>query len=313
MSTDNYNIKKDNPASGVRGNQLILHLGALLVVGAWGASFVMTRVLLDNGLGPAESYAYRILLAYLLMLLLSHNRLWARTLRDEVLFVVCGMCAGSIYFIAENTALQYTLTSNVSLITTTAPLITAMLAGLIYKSERPGAGMYIGSAVALVGVALVIFNSSMDLQVNPLGDFLALMAAFSWAVYSLVVRRLNATYDVMFITRKMFFYGLITTIPFMLFRSDPLELGALKNPVVWGNLLALGVVCSIICFLVWNEAIKRLGTVTTSNYLYFQPVVTLIASYFVLGEHITVVGYTGCALILLGVFLSDYLSRPGNK
>lgn len=309
MKTDNTDLKNKTLASGLRSNLLLLHLGAIIAVGAWGASFVMTKVLLDNGLGPVESYAYRILLAYLLMLLLSHNRLLARSLRDEVLFVVCGMCAGSIYFIAENTALQYTLTSNVSLITTTAPLITAMLAGAIYKSERPGKGMYIGSLVALLGVALVIFNSSMDLQVNPLGDFLALAAAFSWAVYSLVVRKLNATYDVMFITRKMFFYGLITTLPFMFFQADPFDFEVLKNPLVWGNLLALGVVCSIICFLVWNEAIKRLGTVTTSNYLYFQPVVTLVMSYIVLGEHITIVGYTGCGLILLGVYLSDYLSK----
>lgn len=268
-------------------NKLLLHLGAILVVVAWGASFVMTKVLLDYGLGPAEAYAYRIVLAYVLMLLISHSRMFCRNWRDEMLMLVCGMCAGSIYFIAENTALEYTLVTNVSLITTLSPLLTAMLVGLVYKNERPAPVVLIGSAVALLGVALVIFNSSVNLEINPLGDFLALSAAFSWAVYSIVVRRLNATYDVMFITRKMFLYGLLTTIPFMFLKGEPLALDALTHPVVWGNLLALGLICSVGAFIVWNVAIKKLGTVTTSNYLYFQPIVTMVASVIILQERVT--------------------------
>lgn len=293
-----------------RGSNLIIHIGAILVVAAWGASFVMTKVLLENGLGPAECYAYRVVLAYVLMLLISHNRLLSRSWRDEVVFMIIGMCGGTIYFLAENAALEYTLVTNVSLITTTAPLLTAMLVGFVYKAERPTRNMLIGSMIALVGVGMVIFNSSVNLQVNPLGDFLALAASLSWAVYSIVLRRVNATYDVMFITRKMFFYSLLTTVPFMFLKGEPLSLEPLKAPVVWINLVVLGVVCSVLGFIIWNQAIKRIGAVMASNYLYFQPVVTLIVSVIVLGEVITATGYIGCGLILLGVFASDYLDRP---
>lgn len=192
------------------------HLGALLVVIMWGVAFISTKVLLEHGFRPAEIYIYRFILAYLLVLAICHKRLWSNSLRDEVLFIVCGLCAGSIYFIAENTAIEYTLVSNVSLITSISPLITTFLLALIYKNERPGRGTYIGSIIAFLGVACVIFNSSFVVKMNPLGDLLSLSAAISWSVYSLVLRKLNATYSTMFITRKTFFYGVITAIPYML-------------------------------------------------------------------------------------------------
>ena len=161
---------------------LLAHLGALLAVLAWGISFVNTRVLLDNGLHPVEIYVYRFSLAYVLLLLFCHKKVFGNSWRDELLFMVCGLCAGSIYFIAENVALEYTLTTNVSLITTTSPLFTAMLIGTVYKSERPTSGMMIGSVVAFLGVACVIFNSSFVIKMNPIGDFLSLAAAISFAI-----------------------------------------------------------------------------------------------------------------------------------
>ena len=200
--------------------KLVYHLAALLIVLAWGVSFVSTKVLLDNGLRPAEIYIYRFLLAYLLVLCVCHKRLFSNSLRDELLFATCGLCGGSIYFIAEKTALEYTLVSNVSLITAISPLLTTFLIGMIYKSERPSKGIYIGSIVALLGVACVIFNSSFVVKMNPIGDLLSFAAALSWAVYSLVLRKLNALYSIMFISRKTFFYGVLTALPFMLFQPN---------------------------------------------------------------------------------------------
>ncbi|MDE5918386.1 MAG: DMT family transporter, partial [Duncaniella sp.] len=124
------------------------HLFAIFSVTVWGLSFISTRVLLDNGLNPIEIYIYRFIIAYLVMLALNHRKLWANSLKDEALFVVCGLVAGSIYFISENVALEYTLVSNVSLITSLSPLLTVLIVGLVYKTNRPGNGAYIGSLVA---------------------------------------------------------------------------------------------------------------------------------------------------------------------
>ena len=289
--------------------KLVYHLAALLIVLAWGVSFVSTKVLLDNGLRPAEIYIYRFLLAYLLVLCVCHKRMFSNSLRDELLFATCGLCGGSIYFIAENTALEYTLVSNVSLITAISPLLTTFLIGMIYKSERPSKGIYIGSIVALMGVACVIFNSSFVVKMNPIGDLLSFAAALSWAVYSLVLRKLNALYSIMFISRKTFFYGVLTALPYMLTEPEITSPTVLLQADVWPHMLFLGVFASMIAYVIWAQSVKHLGAITASNYIYLQPIVTLIASVVILSETITIVGYLGCALILGGLWLGDYLTR----
>ncbi len=293
----------------VRNNLWVYHIFALIAVTAWGLSFISTRVLLDNGLHPIEIYIYRFTLAYAITLAMCHQKLWANSLKDELLFVLCGIVAGSVYFIAENVALEYTLVTNVSLITSMSPLLTVLLVGAIYKTERPGRGAYVGSMVAFLGVGLVIFNSSFNLSINPLGDMLALLAALCWAIYCLVLKPLNAHYDARFITRKVFFYGVLTAIPFLLLEPEIAPLDILLRPSVMGNLAFLGLVCSMAAYLLWALAINKLGSVNASNYLYFQPIVTLVFSVIIIHEQVTVIGGTGCALILFGVWLSDYLQR----
>lgn len=286
------------------------HLGALLCVTMWGVSFVSSKVLLDNGMQPVEIYIWRFIIAYILIWCCKRSKLWAHSWRDELRLVMCGLLAGSIYFLTENFALRYTLVSNVSLITSLSPLITALLVGVLYKSDRPGSGMLLGSLVAFAGVACVIFNSSFNLKLNPLGDMLAICAAFSWALYSLVLKRLNANYDVWFITRKTFFYGVITALPFMWVEPPRFTVAQVLTigPLI-GNILFLGVGASLIAFVLWAETVKRVGAVKANNYMYLQPVITLIFSALFLGEGLSVVGVTGCVLILLGLWLGDYLTR----
>lgn len=289
---------------------IFAHLGALLCVLMWGISFVSTKVLLNNEMPPAEIYIYRFALAYLLILLFKRTKWMSHNWRDEMLMCLCGVLAGSVYFMSENIALQYTLVSNVSLLTSTSPLLTVLIVSILYKNERAGAGMWIGSLVAFLGVGCTIFNSSFNIEINPLGDMLALLCALSWALYSLVLRRLNATYDVWFITRKTFFYGVITALPFLF--VEPIKYGVIDvvtNTEVLLNLTFLGIGASLISYVLWAGTVKKLGAVKANNYLYLQPVITMIFSVLVLGEVVTFIGYLGCGLILGGLWLGDYLTR----
>lgn len=288
----------------------LFHLAAIFVIAVWGTSFVSTKVLLDAGLHAVEIYIYRFLVAYLIVLAVCHKKFRANSVVDELLFAVCGLCGGSIYFIAENTALNYTLTSNVSLLTTLAPLITTLLIGAIYKNERPGLWIYIGSLIAVVGVACIIFKDGFHLEVMPLGDMLALSAAFSWAIYSIVLRKVNANYTALFITRKTFFYGLLTALPFMAFEPEIAPISCLGSPVVLFNLLFLSLTASLLAYVMWSQTVKRLGAIKASNYLYFQPVMTMIVSAIILPDDpLTLMGCVGCALIIGGVWLGDFMTR----
>ena len=292
------------------GGTMLGHLAGIITISMWGYSFVSSKVLLEHGLGPVEIYVLRFLLAYLIVLCLNHKRLTAHTIGEEALFAVCGLCAGSLYFIAENTALEYTLATNVSLLTSMSPLITALLVALIYKTEKLGVGSWVGSAIAVMGVVCVVFNSSHSLEVRPLGDFLSLAAAFSWAIYSLVLRRLNARYDVWFITRKTFFYGLVTAVPFLIFERDTVNIiEAIQQPAVWGNLLFLGLGASTVAYVLWALTVKQVGAVRANNYMYLQPVITLVVSAVVLGEKITLLGCTGIVLIIGGLWLGENINK----
>lgn len=300
-------------------SKLICHIGALIAVCMWGASFVSTKVLVNNTLGPVEIYIYRFVIAYILVCIACHRKLFANNWRDELLFAVCGLCGGSIYFIAENNAVNYSRVSDVSMITTLSPLLTTLLIGALYKSERPGKWTYISSLIAFAGVGCIVFKDGLagapaegpdELSVT-IGNFLALGAAFSWAIYSVVLRKLNVTYTAQFVTRKTFFYGLITAIPFWLISPEPVTpVSVLLKPEVIGNILFLGLICSMLSYLLWAAVMNRLGAIVTNNYLYIQPICTMvIAAILFTDDPITLMGCFGAVLIIGGLWFGDYMTN----
>ncbi len=281
------------------------HAIAIFTVIVWGTTFVSTKVLIGYGLSPVEIFLYRFVLAYIGIWFVSPRDFFAKNIKDEFLCVAAGMCGGSLYFVFENTALGITLASNVSLIICTSPIFTAFLSYLIYRKEPLRLHLFIGSLVALLGVSLVVFNGSFVLQISPLGDILTILAALAWAFYGITLKRLHGHYSVLFITRKVFFYGIVTMLPFLCLNSATFSPSLLMNPVVTANLLFLGLVASLLCFIMWNSAVKELGVVQISNYIYFVPLVTLITSAIVIDEQITLIAFAGSAFILFGVYVAE--------
>ena len=280
----------------------IYHLIAILTVGIWGLTFISTKVLIEHGLSPQEIFLLRFLMAYLGIWFISPRKLFADNWKDELWLLWGGVTGGSFYFFTENTALEITLATNVAFIVCTATLLTTILSLLIYKKEKATAGLVGGSLLALVGVALVVYNGHFILKISPLGDFLTLLAAFSWAFYSLIMKKMSGRYRTTFITRKIFFYGILTILPAFILHPWQFSLSGLWQPAVWMNLLFLGVLASLVCFVVWNIILKQLGTVRASNYIYLNPLFTLIGSAVLLDEQFTVMSLMGAMLILGGVY-----------
>ena len=280
----------------------IYHLIAILTVGIWGLTFISTKVLIEHGLSPQEIFLLRFPMAYLGIWFISPRKLFADNWKDELWLLWGGVTGGSFYFFTENTALEITLATNVAFIVCTAPLLTTILSLLIYKKEKATAGLVGGSLLALAGVALVVYNGHFILKISPLGDFLTLLAAFSWAFYSLIMKKMSGRYRTTFITRKIFFYGILTILPAFILHPWQFSLSGLWQPAVWMNLLFLGVLASLVCFVVWNIILKQLGTVRASNYIYLNPLFTLIGSAVLLDEQFTVMSLMGAMLILGGVY-----------
>ena len=281
------------------------HFVALFVVLIWGTTFVSSKVLLNSGLLPADIFFVRFVIAYFCMLGLSHKRLFANSIADELTLVGLGMMGGSIYFLVENMALLHSTASNVSILVSTTPLVTAMLLAIFYKSERLGIRQIIGSVLAFIGVVLVVLNGRFVLHLNPLGDALAMGASLTWGFYSLFMRRIMGKYSADFITRKVFFYGLVTILPYFAFvHSLDIDIIASGNMTVWGNLLFLGFVASTGGYLLWNWVMRQLGAVKSTNYIYLQPLVSMMAGAMILGERITILAIAGAVILITGMILA---------
>lgn len=284
---------------------LWVYIAAFLIVVVWGCTFVQTKVLINAGLRPDEIFTLRFVIAYLLILPFSWRRLFLANVKDELIALLLGLTGGSLYFIVENYALAYGYCSNVSLIVCLTPLVTALIVGWRYPAERLGKAGMVGSVVALGGMALVVFNGNFVLKLSPLGDVLALGACICWALYSLLIKHLGARYDNMLITRKVFGYGLLTIIPLLLWRGINCDIVIYGGAAVWGNILFLGVVASMLCFLGWNWCLARLGTVRATNFLYLNPVIAIVSSALVLGERVTWIAVLGAVCILAGLVYVD--------
>ncbi|MDR2233368.1 MAG: DMT family transporter [Tannerella sp.] len=281
------------------------HLIAFIIVVIWGITFISTKKLLFAGLSPEDIFLYRFILAYIGIWFFGRNKLFADSLKDELIFIMLGITGGSAYFLSENYALHFIQASDVSLIVCAAPLMTAFLSHLFLKNERLSRRLIIGSLMALIGVAFVVYNGKFILKLNPIGNVLSLLAALSWAFYTIMMKRLSARYPVSMITRKVFFYGLLTVLPVFLFRPLNTDWQLLSQPVIFLNLIFLGIVASLFCYFFWNIALKNLGAIQTTNYVYNVPIITLIASALLLNEIITVFAVIGMLMILSGVIWAE--------
>ena len=284
-------------------NKLAYHILAISIIAIWGVTFINTKFLIINGLNPQEIFLLRFILAYIGIWTFSPHKLFTDNWRDELTTLMLGITGGSLYFWAENTAIQYSLVNNVAFIVCNAPLLTLFLGMAFSKEIRATKNIVMGSLISLIGVALVIFNGSFILRLNPIGDFLALVAAGAWAVYSLLMRGLTNRYNVTFLTRKVFFYGILTILPAFLIKPWQFPLENLAEPVIWMNLLFLSIIAALICFVLWNIVIRELGALSSANYIYLSPVSTMIASAIFLQEPVTWISISGSILILSGLFI----------
>ena len=285
------------------------HIVAFLTVAVWGTTFVWTKLLIINGLSPAQIFTLRFIIAYVLLTgfsLWRGRHIWlSDNWRDELTMMALGLTGGSMYFLTENESLRFTTATNTSLIVCSCPLFAMLIIALFYKSERFSRLQALGSLLAMIGMAAVVLNGHFVLHLSPLGDTLAFSACICWALYTLLMKPVMGRYPAMFITRKVFFYGILTILPYYIFVPDMPSLDVLMRPEVALNLLFLGSVASMLCYLTWSWCMKGLGAVICTNWVYVNPITTIIAAWLILDEQITVYFLIGSILIIAGMYLSS--------
>lgn len=224
-------------------------------------------------------------------------------------FAAAGLTGVACYFLLENVALTFTSATAVGAIAATSPLFCALIA--LRRGQRPASPTHfaVGFALAMGGIVLVGTASgdafAGNTADNLIGCALAFIAALVWSVYSTLVSRIaDAGYDTLAATKRIFAWGLLFMMPAIPFAGAFPALG-LTDSLVVANLLFLGLGASAACFATWNFAVKHLGAVVTSTYIYLVPALTGAASALVLGEPVTAPIVAGVALTIAGLMLSN--------
>ena len=285
------------------------HALALFTILIWGSTFISTKMLLDD-FSPVEILFIRFLIGFLALCVMCPRVLHLEDRRQEIYFILAGLTGICLSYMLENTALLYTMSSNIAVIVAMSPFFTAMIMHIFFRGEEKLRGwFFLGFAVSIVGVALISFNGA-ELKFNPLGDLIAIASSLLWAVYCVLVKKISSFgYGEMQITRRTFAYGLIFTVPFLFITGFDPDWSAFGEVSTIANYLFLGLGASAICFSTWAYSTKVLGAVGVGVYLYLMPVVTMIVSSIFLGEPVTVMSVTGVALTLSGLAIYEYGDR----
>ena len=289
----------------VSGNRsrLIGHLFAFITIAIWSTAFVGNKVLLAY-LTPIEIMIFRFVLAWGVLLIIYPHWHRPRSWRDEGYFFLLGFLGIFVYFLFENFALRYTQATNVGLYMGAIPLLTAIAAHFIIEDEHFSRKLLIGFVLAMIGMGMILFEGRhFALRLH--GDLLALGGAITFALYSALLKRAPDGYHYIEITRRSFFYGLLLMLLYRLWDGTPLHWTALSRPLVWSNILYLGLFSSGLAFLLYQQGIERIGSIAASNYIYLVPLLTAITGIIVLHEHLTPTMIAGGGLILLGLYVAQ--------
>lgn len=284
---------------------------ALITILIWGTTFISTKVLL-TALSPIEILFLRFVIGYLALWLAAPRRLVLTERKQEGWFAAAGLCGAALYYGFENLALSMTQASNVGVIISIAPFFTVLFSAVFLKQKRPGLRFFLGFLMAMAGIMLISFNQQA-VEIHPLGDGLAVIAAMIWAIYCLISRKISELgYNVLLTTRRTFFYGLLLMLPLVMTQFSA-DFQILSEPSVLLNLVFLGLGASALCFVTWNYAVGILGSVKTSVTIYIVPVITAVASAWVLHEPLTPRVILGLGLTLGGLLLSQKINQEKEQ
>lgn len=288
-----------------RRSNFIYYVLVIITILFWSLTFVSTKILL-NYFKPIDLFVYRFTLAYLLMVLAYPRFHRPESLKTELLMLLGGITGGSLYFLGETYAIQYSTPANVALLVAAAPLCTIFLANKLLKdSEKITKRIVIGSSIAILGVALVVYNGIAMPYIDPISSLLAITAMISWGFYSIILKKIDSIHSAFYVTRKIFFWAVITILPLYFATKADLDPKVFLKPEVTVNFLLLSLFASIMAYWIWQKATLVLGAAKTNGFINMIPLFTMIESAVILGEKISIFGMSGGILILGGVIVAE--------
>lgn len=279
-------------------------LCGLTAASIWGAMYVVSKIVLDV-IPPFALISCRLILGSLALWLVVAVRGAAPVSRATFwrVFAVGSVGYGvSLGFQFVGTKLS--TAANGSLVTSATPAFILIFARLVL-GERITAGRILALLTATAGVVAVIDPRSAALHAQPfLGNLALVAAAFTWALYSVLIRVVTRDTDVLTVSLIAFLGGLPIAIPAAGAELLTRGVGSLSPATVLG-VLFLGLVCTAVAMLLWNTAFALVDAGRASLTFFAQPVVGAYLAWLFLGESITPLFLLGGLLIATGLLLAS--------
>ena len=277
----------------------------------WGLSFLSIKVVITV-VPPMSLGLARFVIATLLLLLffVAQRSLPRLALRDLPLMAGSGLIGVTLYFAGENNGIMLLSASESSIIVGTIPVLT-VLADRLFIHNKLRALQYAGAAMSAIGVSLMVAES-LKISAQPMGYLYMILAALAWVAYAFATRPLLSKYSQIEVTFWQGLFGALGFLPFALF--EKMDWTSL-TPLIVGNVLYLAIFCSALGYLFYIISMDVLGAGVASVFINLIPVVSVVASFFILGERLSPLQLGGAAVAVAGVYLATMKPikpKPGS-
>lgn len=277
----------------------------LIAVIFWGWSFVFTKELLGY-VTPAEVMGLRLIIALpILLSVVKIKKIRFEFEKKDLNRVLLGGLIIAIHFFIQITGVKYTTATNTGWIISITPLVMALLSFLILK-ERIGLKEISGIIVATIGILLLVSKGHLFTLdwLQSTGDWLVLISAHTWAIYTVLTRDISRKYNPLAVTTAILAFPALLMLIYMIIFSDWTNFVSLPpKPLL--SLLALGILCMAIAHWFWQEGVAKIGATRAGIFLYLEPLATTALAIPFLSEKFGLFTGIGGGLVLCGVFIAE--------
>lgn len=279
----------------------------VFVVLVWGSAFPLVKVVLAE-VSPVTLGFIRFLVATPFLVLYAYLRhgkgYWSTFAQNPFLLALMGLTGVMGYHVLQNLAAEVTSPTSQSIIISSNPIMVTLLSAALLK-EKIGKTRILGIAIGFAGVLVIVLseNSAMSSGSSSLvGELLNVGAAFSWALYCVLSRKLATSHAAIELTATSMVFGTLFFLPVMYLRESPRLPTSLP---VWLGVAELSLVASCLAYALWNYLLSQEDASKVSISLFLIPVVSAAISVTLLSEPLSFTVIVGMVLVIIGVLVAE--------
>jgi len=292
----------------MKNKNLLVFFLLFLVSFFWAGSFVVSKITLGE-VPPIHLGFLRFLVATPIMVLIlfikNKGKIKHPRKKELISLAILGLTGGTLHYIFQFTGIKYTTASTSAVLISIDVIIIAILS-IVFLKEENSIKKTLGIIISFLGVFIIIFaqmkNETIIFDnIFFIGCILIIISALSWAIYSIMSKKLLKKYDIFTVLTYTFVFGLFFFLPFIL--QDIKEVFNVSS-AGWLGVMYLAILSTVFGYAGWNYALKHIEASKAAIFLNFVPLLAIVMSFFY-GENITLFFIFGAILIIFGVYLAQ--------